>query len=128
MFTRLAVISIPVSDQQAAKAFSTERVGCAVVDDRPFGPEGATRWIRLALPGVETTITLVTWFPQMPPGSMQGLVLTTDDLTAAHTTLTERGVAISAVAHQPWGRKRRSATQTGTAGCCSNPPPNKRYR
>lgn len=105
MFNRLALISIPVADQQAAKAFYTERLGCTVMEDRPFAEGGETRWIRLALPGVETAVTLVTWFPQMPPGCVQGLVLTTDDRATVHAALRERGVAISAIAQQPYGQE-----------------------
>ena len=71
MFDKIALISIPVRDKQVAKSFYTNVLGCKVVQEMPFGAPD-TLWIRLALPGVETEIVLVTWFPQMEPGGVQG--------------------------------------------------------
>jgi len=103
MFKRIAVISIPVKDQQAAKTFYTEVLGCNVTTDMPFGSDGVTRWIQLKWPEVETSLTLVNWFPQMPPGSAQGMVLATEDMASTHAELKRRGLAISDIAHQPYG-------------------------
>ena len=103
MFKRIAVISIPVKDQQAAKTFYTEVLGCNVTTDMPFGSDGVTRWIQLKWPEVETILTLVNWFPQMPPGSAQGMVLATEDMASTHAELKRRGLAISDIAHQPYG-------------------------
>jgi hypothetical protein len=64
-----------------------------------------TRWIRLALPEVETHLMVATWFPQLPPGRVQGLVLATRDRDTAHAALTRRGVALAAIAQQPYGRE-----------------------
>lgn len=99
---RIAIVSIPVSDQQAAKAFYTEKLGFTVVRDNPMGPD--QQWIEVAPPGAETSITLVTWFPNMPPGSVQGLVLDTNDIVTAHATLQARGVAVSPLEAAPWGQ------------------------
>ncbi|HEV2356930.1 MAG TPA: VOC family protein [bacterium] len=104
MFDKIALISIPVRDQQVAKSFYTNVLGCKVVQEMPFGTPD-TLWIRLALPGVETEIVLVTWFPQMEPGGVQGLVLTTHDIGKAHAELKKRGLEISAVKDQPWARE-----------------------
>ena len=103
MFKRIAVISIPVKDQQAAKTFYTEVLGCNVTTDMPFGSDGVTRWIQLKWPEVETSLTMVNWFPQMPPGSAQGMVLATEDMASTHAELKRRGLAISDIAHQPYG-------------------------
>ncbi len=59
MFARIAVISIPVKDQPAAKSFYTNVLGCTVVREMPFGTPD-TMWIRLALPGVDTQLVLDT--------------------------------------------------------------------
>ena len=72
-------VSIPVSDQQRAKEFYM-RLGFRLLDETPMG--NGSSWIQLGLEGCSTTITLVTWFSRMPPGSVQGLVLGTDDLEA----------------------------------------------
>ena len=105
MFKRISAISIPVKDQQRSKSFYTNVLGCKVVADMPFGSDGTTRWIQLQLPDVETTLTLVNWFPQMPPGSAQGIVLATADMAGAHAELTRRGLAISAIKQQPYGQE-----------------------
>ena len=94
MFDRIALISIPVKDQKAAKAFYTEKLGCTVKEEMPFGAPD-TLWIRLALPGAHTELVLVTWFPQMKPGSVHGVVPTTKNLADTHAKLKPRKLDIS---------------------------------
>jgi catechol 2,3-dioxygenase-like lactoylglutathione lyase family enzyme len=104
MYNKISVVSIPVKDQQASKSFYTNMLGCKVIEEVPFGSNGDTKlWIQLQLPGVETTLSLVNWIPQMPPGSLQGVVLTTDDIAKTHRELKKRGLAISDIDHQPYG-------------------------
>jgi catechol 2,3-dioxygenase-like lactoylglutathione lyase family enzyme len=103
MFNNIAIISIPVKDQNASKSFYTEVLGCKVLEEMPFGPD--TNWIKLELPGVETRIVLATWFPQMPPGSVQGLVLTTNDIAKTYAELKKRGLAISEIDKQSYGQE-----------------------
>jgi catechol 2,3-dioxygenase-like lactoylglutathione lyase family enzyme len=112
MFEKVAVISIPVKDQRAAKAFYTDKLGCAVVDEMPFGTPD-TMWIRLGLPGVDTQLVLATWFPAMPPGSLQGLVLATNRLDQTHAELRRRGLDISPIQNQEWGREATFADVDG---------------
>lgn len=97
----VSVVSIPVTDQQAAKAFYTEKLGFTLIRENPMGPD--QQWVQVGPAGAETSFTLVTWFPQMAPGSVQGVVLATDDVVEAHATLQERGVGVSAVENAPWG-------------------------
>lgn len=100
---RIAIVSIPVSDQQAARAFYTEVLGFTVVRDNPMGPD--RRWVELApVAGASPSITLVTWFDRMPPGAVQGLVLHVGDLDATRAALAERGLKTSPVIEQPYGR------------------------
>ena len=104
MYNKISVVSIPVTDQQASKSFYTNMLDCKVIEEVPFGSNGdAKLWIQLQLPGVETTLSLVNWIPQMPPGSLQGVVLTTDDIAKTHTELKKRGLVISDIDHQPYG-------------------------
>lgn len=100
-FSRVAVISIPVADQDAAKTFYTEKLGFQIHTDAQFGEN--QRWLMLNLPGVETHITLVTWFPQMPPGNAQGMVLETKDIQADYAELQARGLSTSPIESAPWG-------------------------
>ncbi len=63
------------------------------------------RWVQVAPKGGATSITLVTWFASMPPGSVKGLVLETEDLDGDAAALTACGVRIEcAIQQQPWGR------------------------
>ena len=46
----------------------------------------------------------MTWFDQMPPGSVTGLVLDTPDAHGAFEALSERGVEFTGeVREDPWG-------------------------
>ena len=99
---RIAIVSVPVSDQEAAKRFYTDMLGFSTVRDNPMGPD--QRWVQVGPPGAETSVTLVTWFPGMRPGSITGLVLETDDVAADHARLRSRGGGISDLAEVPWGR------------------------
>ena len=121
MFTKIRVISIPVINQQVAREFYTDVLGCKVEADMPFGTDDKTRWISLQLPGVDTRISLVTWFPQMPPGSLQGLVLATDDISAAHAELKMRGLMISDIKNQPYGREATFSDPDGNGWVLQQP-------
>lgn len=103
MFSRIALISIPVSDQEASLAFYTKTLGCTIVEDMPFGPD--VRWLRLELPGAETQIVLATWFEAMAPGSLQGLVVATNDIEKTHGILKERGLNISDINQESYGKE-----------------------
>lgn len=99
---RIDIVSVPVSDQEESKDFYENVLGFEVIRDNPMPPD--RRWIQLAPPGSETSITLVTWFDNMPPGSFQGAVLDTDDIESSHETLESRGLDISEIEDAPWGR------------------------
>ena len=82
---RIQLLSIPVRDQEVAKAFYVDVLGFDLVRDNPMGPD--QRWVEVAPRGAATSMTLVTWFETMPPGSLRGLVLETDDLEGTLTTM-----------------------------------------
>ena len=102
MLNRIDIVSIPVSDQAKAKSFYVDLLGFEVVRENPMGPD--RQWVEVAPPGAETSITLVTWFDSMPPGSVQGLVLDTSDIESAHETLSNRGLEIGNIENAPWGK------------------------
>lgn len=108
--THIAIVSVPVADQQVAKAFYTETLGFTVVRDTV---EDEQRWVELAPPGAATTITLVTWFPQMSPGNLQGLVLDTDNIAQAYEELKARGVEILPIESDRWGQFARFTDPDG---------------
>lgn len=97
----LSLVSVPVTDQQKAKAFYRDVLGFQVIreDDTP-----GRRWVQLKPPSGLTGITLVTWYEAMKPGSLQGLTLDTSDIDRAHRKLIEGGLAISPIQQAPWGQ------------------------
>jgi uncharacterized protein YndB with AHSA1/START domain/catechol 2,3-dioxygenase-like lactoylglutathione lyase family enzyme len=100
----ITVISVPVTDQQTSKSFYLDQLGFTLVADAEQGENPNGRWIQLAPPGGGATITLVTWFDDMRPGSCK-LVLGTADADEAHAELVGRGVKVSGEPRdEVWGR------------------------
>ena len=100
----VTVVSVPVSDQDKARKFYTETLGLRLVRDDDSIP--GIRWIQVAPQGGGTALTLVTWFDTMPPGSVRGLVLATDDLDRDYQRLLGLGVGFDEPpAQQPWARE-----------------------
>ncbi|OOQ59374.1 VOC family protein [Mucilaginibacter pedocola] len=95
------IISIPVTNQQAAKEFYL-KMGFKLIVEAPY--EGGANWIQLGIPGSETSITLVNWFPQMPAGSVRGLVIKCDDLDKDIEEMATRGIVVKPADKTPWGR------------------------
>ena len=96
------VISVPVSDQERAKAFYVDTLGLELERDDHSVP--GIRWIQVAPRGGTTSLTLVNWFDAMPPGSLQGLVVGTTDLERDCHELAARGVDFERpLRQQPWG-------------------------
>jgi catechol 2,3-dioxygenase-like lactoylglutathione lyase family enzyme len=101
--TSISVVSIPVSDQDRAARFYTGALGYTLMADTADTDD---RWVMLSPPGGGAAITLVTWFPTMPPGSLKGLVVDCDDADKTLTDLRGRGVAVDQeeVQDASWGR------------------------
>jgi len=101
--TQVQLFSLPVGDQDRARDFYLDTLGFELVADTAMGPD--QRWVQVRPPGSRTSITLVTWFPDMPAGSVKGTVLETDDLDKDVTALQARGVRIEdGIQQAPWGR------------------------
>lgn len=100
--SNVAVVSIPVSDQDKAKDFYVDTLGLDLVRDDTSVP--GLRWIQVAPPDGGTQLTLVTWFESMPAGSLRGLVLKVADLEGAYAELSARGARFEGPPiDRPWG-------------------------
>jgi catechol 2,3-dioxygenase-like lactoylglutathione lyase family enzyme len=98
----VTVVSVPVSDQERAKEFYVGKLGFELVREDDSVP--GIRWVQVAPKGGSTSLTLVTWFETMPPGSLQGLVLSSDDLQADHDDFIAKGVQFDGPPQRrPWG-------------------------
>jgi catechol 2,3-dioxygenase-like lactoylglutathione lyase family enzyme len=100
--THVQLYSIPVSDQDRARAFYVDTLGFELVSDTQMGPD--MRWVQVRPPGATTSVTLVTWFPTMPPGCLKGTVLETDALESDLEALRGKGLTIGEIEAAPWGR------------------------
>ncbi len=90
MIEGVQVVSVPVSDQDRARSFFIDTLGFELRTEATFGE--VMRWIEVAPHGSTTSLTLVTWFEAMPPGSLQGLVFEVDDVHATYEELLAKGV------------------------------------
>ncbi len=98
----IAIVSVPVKDQSAARDFYRDKMGFTVLRDEAMGPE--MRWIQLQPKTGGSTIALTTWFEGMGAGGLQGVMLHVPDIDAEHARLTSVGIAASPIEEQPWGR------------------------
>jgi predicted enzyme related to lactoylglutathione lyase len=98
----VTVVSLPVSDQGWAKEFYDEKLGLQLTRQHDSVP--GIHWVQVAPRGGSTSLTLVTWFETMPPGSLHGLVPSSDDLERDCEELAARGVELDQpLQQQPWG-------------------------
>ncbi|MGW5875997.1 VOC family protein [Nocardiopsis terrae] len=83
---------LPVFDQDRAKDFYTDRLGCRVLADVPMDEDGR-RWIELGFPGADTALHLVPR-PDEEPSPGPVLVLVEDDVKGTVEALRAKGVEI----------------------------------
>lgn len=90
--SHVSVVTVNVSDQDAALRFYTESLGFEKRTDAPMGD--GLRWLTVAPAGASTEIVLARGFGEggAPLGTNTGLVLETDDIDAAYRVLSGRGV------------------------------------
>ena len=91
-----------------------------VLREDPMGP--GQSWIQLAPKGCSTTIALVTWFDSMRPGGLQGVMLNVTDIERDHRELGARGLELTAIEQQPWGRYAMFSDPDGNGWILRQPP------
>jgi len=94
---RLELVPIPVSDVDRAKAFY-EQIGFGNVHDTQVSD--TMRVVQLTPPGSSCAIVFGTGMgpiSDMSPGSIKGIHLVVDDMTAVRRSLSDRGVELSDV-------------------------------
>ncbi len=103
MIKRIKFLGIPVSNQDRALAFYTEKLGFRVLTDQAFSDE--QRWIELSIPGAETGVVLFT-----PKGheNLVGTFVNTswevDDIDKTYSELQSKDVEFKGPPEkQPWG-------------------------
>ena len=81
----LGVAMFSVSDQDAALAFYTQKLGFEVRGDDRFGPNGEWRWLEVAPPGSRARLALNPSMGGQPGGGAIGVE--TPDVVAEHARL-----------------------------------------
>lgn len=95
---------LPVTDQDRAKAFYAEHLGCVTVADQPM-PNQAWRWIELRFPDAETTLHFLPRKDEEPSAGPI-LVLVADHVETLISRLRTAGVEITAEPEPaPWRPK-----------------------
>jgi catechol 2,3-dioxygenase-like lactoylglutathione lyase family enzyme len=117
---KLELVSVPVSDVDAAKAFYTEQVGFDADHDHRVSDE--IRFVQLTPPGSACSIAIGTGLTSAVPGSLQGLQLVVADAGAAHAELSGRGVDVSDVQELPWGSFVFFSDPDGNGWAIQQPP------
>lgn len=103
MITHLKFVSVPVTDQDRALRFYTEKLGFKVHTDQPFDEK--QRWIELRIGQSPTGFVLFTPEGQEDRiGSFFNGSLACDDVEATYSQLKARGVKfVQPPQKQPWG-------------------------
>lgn len=89
---KVSTVMVTVSDQDAAVAFYTQKLGFEVRTDVSFG-EG-DRWVEVAPPGSDATLALNPARGDFQPGGHVGVALDSTDVHADHAALREAGVDV----------------------------------
>jgi catechol 2,3-dioxygenase-like lactoylglutathione lyase family enzyme len=75
--THVGRVIVPVSDQDAAIAFYTQKLGFSVIADVPFGD--GDRWVEVEPPGGGAAIALTRPQGDYAPGRATGIALVSPD-------------------------------------------------
>ncbi|MDX2149242.1 MAG: VOC family protein [Bryobacteraceae bacterium] len=102
MIRGVKFVSIPVTDQDRAIAFYTDKLGFRVLTDQPFNDQ--QRWVELGIPGADTRVVLFRFDNGLQPGGQMNMVFWTDDVEGTYQELKAKGVEfLSEPKKQPWG-------------------------
>ena len=101
MEMKLELVAVPVTDVDRAKDFYV-RVGFNADHDHAVSDD--VRFVQLTPPGSGCSIAIGNGLTAMAPGSLDNLQMVVADADATRAELVERGIDVSEVDEQPWGR------------------------
>jgi catechol 2,3-dioxygenase-like lactoylglutathione lyase family enzyme len=101
MDMKLELVTVPVSDVDRAKEFY---LAVGFVADHDHTVSDDLRFVQMTPPGSACSIAFGTGLTSMAPGSLDNLQMVVADADAIRAELLSRGVAVSEVDEQPWGR------------------------
>ncbi len=91
---KLMMLAVGVRDMPKAKAFYADELGLQVTSD--YRQDDDHWWVSLTLPEGGVTLTLTTFHANAEPGTMT-LWFATNDLSAAHQALSDKGIEVSKI-------------------------------
>ena len=92
---------VPVTDVDRAKVFYVG-FGFAADHDRTVSEE--VRFVQLTPPGSACSIAIGRGLTGLTPGCLDNLLMVVADADGVRAELVERGIEVSDVDEQPWGR------------------------
>ena len=97
MQMKLELVPLPITDVERSLAFYRDQVGFTL--DHDIEPGNGMRIIQLTPPGSDCSIVFGVGLgdPSVAAGSVRGVHLVVDDVAAARSDLTDRGVKVSDV-------------------------------
>jgi catechol 2,3-dioxygenase-like lactoylglutathione lyase family enzyme len=101
MDMKLELVGVPVADVDRAKEFYV-RAGFVLDHDHAVSEE--VRFVQMTPPGSACSIAFGKGLTGMAPGSLDSLQMVVSDADVAHDELAGRGIEVSDVDEQPWGR------------------------
>lgn len=90
--SQLSTVIVPVTDQDAAIAFYTEKLGFELRSDTPFGD--GDRWVEVAPTGAATTLALAKPMEGQEAGVESRVAFDSADIDADYESLKESGVDV----------------------------------
>jgi catechol 2,3-dioxygenase-like lactoylglutathione lyase family enzyme len=101
MDMKLELVAVPVTDVDRAKDFYV-RAGFNADHDHTVSEE--VRFVQLTPPGSACSIAIGKGLTAMTPGSLDNLQAVVADADATRADLVARGIDVTPVDDQPWGR------------------------
>ncbi len=101
MDMKLELVAVPVTDVDRAKDFYVQ---AGFVLDHDHAVSDDVRFVQLTPPGSGCSITVGKGLTNMEPGSLDNMQMVVADADEAQADLKSRGIEVSDVDDQPWGR------------------------
>jgi catechol 2,3-dioxygenase-like lactoylglutathione lyase family enzyme len=99
---RIELVALPVSDVDRARAFYGDTLGWPVDHDHVVSDE--VRFVQVTPPGSACSIAFGLGISEMAPGSLRALQVVVTSADEALADLRGRGVEVSDIDEQAWGR------------------------
>ncbi|OXM65895.1 glyoxalase [Amycolatopsis vastitatis] len=101
--SHLQKLTIPVADQDKAKAFYVDTLGFEVRNDTPLPMGNNARWIEVAPAGGQASFVLCNWMPDAP--HVVNVMLQTKNTDADVESLRQAGLTVDDPMQTPWGKQ-----------------------